>query len=478
MARCITLFELLIFPALADSSTCPGMQYGTPPLGHSDVPSAATYDAALRNLDLQAVVSDLRELFTDSQECWPADYGNYGPLFVRLAWHCSGTYRDTDKRGGCGGGRQRFEPERSWPDNVNLDKARALLWPIKKKYDTGLSWGDLFTLAGTAAIKSMGGPVSKYCAGRVDSPNGTDSLILGPSPEQERVTPCEINGKCERPLGTSTIGLIYVNPEGPVAKNVDGKWAPNPDPAESARDIRNVFNRMGFSDRETVALIGGGHAFGKSHGACPAGAGASPLENATNPWPGLCGTGKGNATFTSGIEGSWTTEPTKWDNEFFINLLKYKWEKHIGPGGLWQWRPVDARGLDAQIMRLTTDVALLHDETYTRLVTEFASYSDRFNMAFDQAWFKLTTDGGYWSNERKCLPGTSFRRMRGDDFNFAAEGKTDAPSEMRAFSLTNRHTFATVAVVASAVVGSAIWLAKRAHVTTAFGRSLLRVKPL
>eukprot|EP00927_Polykrikos_kofoidii_P020893 TRINITY_DN19971_c0_g1_i1.p1 TRINITY_DN19971_c0_g1~~TRINITY_DN19971_c0_g1_i1.p1 ORF type:complete len:459 (-),score=58.50 TRINITY_DN19971_c0_g1_i1:159-1469(-) len=436
MASHVAWCTWIIFATLADSTfisdsafisasladtTCPGMQYGTPPSGTSEIPQPSVYDAALKNLDLHSVASDLQELFTKSQECWPADWGNYGPLFIRLAWHCSGTYRNSDKRGGCGGGRQRFEPERSWKDNTNLDKARALLWPIKKQYGVGLSWGDLFILAGTTAIKSMGGPISNYCAGRVDSPDGEDSILLGPSPEQEKFFPCKINGKCEKPLGTSTIGLVYANPEGPVAEGVDGTWAPNPDPAKSAADIRDTFSRMKFSDRETVALIGGGHAFGKAHGACPAGSGPSPKENVTHPWPGLCGTGKGSDTWTSGIEGAWTTQPTKWDNEYFVNLRRYKWEKHIGQGGKWQWKPVDAAGLDAHVMRLTTDMALMFDEKYASIAKEFEVHPDVFDKEFDGAWFKLTTHGGSWSKERKCLSGTMFPQMRADDSKVTVE---------------------------------------------------------
>eukprot|EP00434_Breviolum_minutum_P045270 symbB.v1.2.040550.t1/scaffold7326.1/size11906/1 len=298
------------------------------------------------------------------QECWPADEGNYGPLFVRLAWHCSGTWRITDGRGGCAGGRQRFEPERSWADNTNLDKARALLWPIKAKYGDGLSWGDLFILAGTTAIKTMGGPISEYCAGRIDAPDGTDSLDLGPSPQQEKYAPCPINGTCTRPLGSTTVGLIYLNPEGPVTKRSDGSYQVDPDPAKSARDVRDSFGRMGMNDSQTVALIGGGHTFGKTHGACPEGPGPSPREDINNPWPGKCGTGKGPDAFTSGMEGPWTTKPAQWDNEFFVNLFNRTWELIKGPGGHWQWQVQNAVEDEKKLMRLTSDVALLHDDSY------------------------------------------------------------------------------------------------------------------
>uniref|UniRef100_A0A7S4SPD2 Plant heme peroxidase family profile domain-containing protein n=1 Tax=Alexandrium monilatum TaxID=311494 RepID=A0A7S4SPD2_9DINO len=414
--RCLLLGAFAALPPAWAGAPCPGTPFGTPPENFARVPELPVYDEALRRLDLTAVMQDLEQLMTTSQDCWPADYGHYGPLFVRLAWHCSGSYRNTDGHGGCAGGRQRFEPERSWADNTNLDKARALLWPIKEKYGDGLSWGDLFTLAGTTAIYSMGGPVTEYCAGRLDSPDGTDSLDLGPSPQQERYAPCKVNGTCTKPLGSTTVGLIYLNPEGPVVEKPDGSWAPDPNPAGSARDIRDAFGRMGMNDSETVALIGGGHAFGKTHGACPLGAGPPPLEDPTNPWPGMCGSGKGKDTFTSGFEGPWSTRPTSWDNEFFRFLRSNTWEKHLGPGGHWQWRVAGAKGELAGIMRLTSDVALLHDDKYAAIVEEYADNPQAFDEAFSAAWFKLTTDGGMWSREKKCVkPSFAMTRMRSDD---------------------------------------------------------------
>jgi catalase (peroxidase I) len=314
-----------------DITACAGLDLGTPHdnAAHS-TPTPAAYDAALKALDIEAVKTDLIKLFTESEGCWPADMfaegGNYGPFFIRLAWHCSGSYRKSDGKGGCAGGRQRFEPEASWADNTNLDKARALLAGIKQKYGDGLSWGDLFTLAGTTAARQGGAPIKQWCAGRIDNANGDLSLDLGPSPQQEQKFPCAIPGRCKKPLGTTTIGLIYLNPEGPVAKNTTtGVWSPNPDPALSAKDVRDTFERMDHDDRDTVALIGGGHAFGKTHGACAAGAGPSPREVYAKsprmeddiPWPGLCNTGVGPDTFTSGFEFPWTTNPVKWDNEFF-----------------------------------------------------------------------------------------------------------------------------------------------------------------
>merc|ERR1712113_995469 len=336
----------------------------------------STYSKQLDELDIHALMADIETLMTDSQSCWPADNGNYGPFFIRLAWHCSGTYRKTDGRGGCGGGRQRFDPEASWEDNANLDKAPALLAPFKEKYGDGLSWGDLFVTAGSTAIKKMGGPVAQMCFGRIDDPDGTSSLDLGPSSYQEKVAPCKINGKCEEPLGSTTLGLIYVNPEGPVVKGEDGVWVPDPNPASSIIDVRSAFSRMGMNDTETVALIGGGHAFGHTH------------------------------IYTSGFTGPWTTTPFMWSNEFFTALKAHEWEKYTSPMGQWQWRTKDCNGPMSKVMRLTFDLALLEDDEYHRIVTDFAENPKSLDDAFDKAWFKLTTNGGRWSTKKKCIVGT------------------------------------------------------------------------
>lgn len=345
------------------------------------------YVAAFKELSLEDVQADIIKLMHSSDPSWPSDNGNYGPLFVRLAWHTSGSYRSSDGRGGCDGGRQRFLPELAWDDNTNLDKARSLLWPIKQKYGLGLSWGDLFILAGTTAVQDMGGPILGFCGGRRDDADGAASTPLGPTSVQEKVAPCETNGECTEPLGSTTIGLIYVNPEGPMGE---------PDPSRSAPEVRDTFARMAMNDSETVALIGGGHAFGKTHGACPLGAGPNPEEDPSNPWPGLCGTGNGNDTFTSGFEGYWTTSPDSWSNEYFINLIQYEWTSAKGPGGHYQWSPSAKDGgptppADAALMMLTSDISLTNDEEYLRLVQTYAKDPAELNKQFAAAWYKLTT---------------------------------------------------------------------------------------
>lgn len=319
---------------------------------------------------------------------------------MRLAWHVSGSYRSSDGRGGAEGGRQRFDPERSWPDNTNLDKARALLWPIKQKYGEGLSWGDLFVLAGTTAIEAMGGPVLGFCGGRIDDVDGSQSVGLGgaphglDAPEQNPAMPCETQGDCHAPLGATTIGLIYVNPEGPQGQ---------PDPAASALQVRDTFARMGMNDTETVALIGGGHTFGKTHGACPDGAGASPAEDPVHPWPGKCGSGKGSDSFTSGFEGPWTTTPTRWSNSYFEALHGHEWEVYRGPGGHHQWQVKGGPSPTApashptgsttpeSVMMLTSDVSLKKDARYSPIVASFAGNAAAFEHAFKHAWYKLMT---------------------------------------------------------------------------------------
>jgi len=390
---------------LSACGLCP--QLGVPPVGHPPVAQMyrwasqaqwpaepVDFAAALRNLDFDDVRQDLKRMFRNSQPAWPADYGNYAPFFVRLAWHNTGSYRISDGRGGADGGRQRFDPERSWEDNTNLDKARTLLEPIKLKYGVGLSWGDLIVLAGNTAIESMGGPVLGFCAGRMDDLDGEWSEALGPSEEQLELAPCgasnDKNGTCQTPLGSTTVGLIYLNPEGPLGM---------PIPEKSAHDVRDTFGRMAMNDSETVALIGGGHAFGKTHGACPAGHGPSPKEDPTNPWPGLCGDGKGANAFTSGFEGPWTPTPTHWDNEYFKQLASLDWEVHKGPGGHFQWRVANATspaapgpaGGKQDVMMLTSDISLTKDTSYAQIVRAWAKEASDFDEAFKHAWYKLTT---------------------------------------------------------------------------------------
>eukprot|EP00752_Nemacystus_decipiens_P003405 g3151.t1 len=345
--------------------------------------SRETYDA---------IRADIEAALTDSQDFWPADFGNYGGLMIRLAWHCAGSYRSSDGRGGCDGGRIRFFPERGWIDNANLDKALTILQPIKLKYGDAITWADLIILTGDVSIVSMGGPSIGFCAGRLDDDNGFDSLELGPTPEQEATAPCPVNGTCEVPLGTSTVGLIYVNPEGPEGV---------PDPALSALQVREVFERMGMNDSETVALIGGGHAFGKCHGACPTGPGPDPFDAPEAPWPGTCGDpdsptfGRAENTFTSGFEGAWTEEPTVWDNSYFKALLAYDWIQEDSPGGPIQWIPVpmeNATDTDVpDIIMLTADIALIFDEVYLPIVELFAADQAALDVAFSEAWYKLVT---------------------------------------------------------------------------------------
>lgn len=335
--------------------------------------------------------ADIAKFLTTSQEEWPADYGNYGPLFVRLAWHNAGSYRTSDGRGGADGARQRFDPERSWDDNTNLDKARSLLFAVKRKWPM-VSWGDLIVLTGNVAIESMGGPALGFCAGRVDDDDGTESILLGPNEEQEAYAPCPVNGNCSEPLGSTTVGLIYVNPQGPMGQ---------PDTRQSAVQVRDTFGRMAMNDSETVALIGGGHAFGKTHGACPDGPGPSPAEDPTNPWPGKCGSGKGADAYTSGIEGPWTQNPTSWDNQYFKLLDGWSWEVAKGPGDAWQWHPtggvifnapaVNGSGGTEATMMMTSDISLTIDPSYRQFVSLFASNMEAFEKAFSAAWYKLMT---------------------------------------------------------------------------------------
>lgn len=405
-----TIISLLFiaYPLSTRSEVCPYLAQSTLPnrANDTDTPDIDTYNEAVAGLDIEAVFTDLYTLLTDSQDCWPADTigdkTNYGGLFIRLAWHCAGTYRDTDGKGGCSGGRQRFDPEASWDDNTNLDKARALLGPIKAKYGDALSWGDLFVFAGTASIMNMGGPVTEICAGRVDDIDGELSDPFGQNGQPETADPpCLDQGNCiegNEDIGASVVGLIYVNPEG-----VNG----NPDPMESVVRIREIFGRMGMNDSETVALIGGGHAFGKCHGACTTGPGPNPSEDPDNPWPGTCdldsnddAMGQGLNTFTSGIEGQWTTDPFVWDNEYFVQLVEQgeNYTLETGPGGKYQWR-----NPDNGYMMLTTDLALIYDPEYLEIVEAFAASQDLLDEVFGNVWEKLMTSGGTWADNKKCV---------------------------------------------------------------------------
>jgi catalase-peroxidase len=359
--------------------------------------AAFDYAAAFRSLDLDAVIADLHALMTDSQDWWPADFGHYGPLFVRMAWHSAGTYRISDGRGGAGTGNQRFAPLNSWPDNVNLDKARRLLWPIKQKYGRHLSWADLMILAGNVALESMGFRTFGFAGGRADIWEPEADIYWGA--ERRWLDDQRHSGErvLEDPLGAVQMGLIYVNPEGPNG---------TPDPVAAARDIRETFARMAMDDEETVALIAGGHTFGKTHGAGDAAlVGAEPeaaaIEEQGLGWKSGFRSGKGGDAITSGLEVTWTRTPTRWSLDFLANLFGYDWELTKSPAGAHQWRPKGGAGAgtvpDAHDpakrhapSMLTTDLALRFDPAYERIARRFLEHPDQFADAFARGWFKLT----------------------------------------------------------------------------------------
>jgi catalase-peroxidase len=356
------------------------------------------YASEFKSLDLNAVKKDIYDLMTRSQDWWPADYGHYGPLFIRMAWHSAGTYRISDGRGGGGTGTQRFAPLNSWPDNANLDKARILLWPVKQKYGRKLSWADLMILAGNCALESMGFKTFGFGGGREDVWEPEEDVYWGSETEwlgDKRYTG---DRELENPLGAVQMGLIYVNPEGPNG---------NPDPLAAARDIRETFGRMAMDDYETVALIAGGHTFGKTHGAADPGKyvgrepAAAGIEELSLGWKNTFGSGNGGDTITSGLEGAWTTTPTKWSNNFFENLFGFEWELTKSPAGAHQWKPKNGAAANtvpdahdpskrhAPTM-LTTDLALKVDPAYEKISRHFFENPDEFADAFARAWFKLT----------------------------------------------------------------------------------------
>ncbi len=355
------------------------------------------YADEFESLDLEEVKADIEDALTDSQEWWPADYGHYGPLIIRMTWHQAGTYRTTDGRGGTSGGTQRFAPVNSWPDNANLDKARRVLEPVKLKYGRSLSWADLLVLAGNVAMESMGFETYGFGGGREDVYEPNKAVDWGPEEKMLEDKRHDDAGNIEGPFAADHMGLIYVNPEGPGGE---------PDPEESAKYIRQSFDRMAMNDEETVALIAGGHTFGKVHGADsddhlgpePE---AAPIEQQGLGWQSEYGDGKGADTITSGIEGPWTQSPTAWDMDYLNNLLEYEWEPHKGPGGAWQWRPKDdeLHGAaepahddieSATPMMLTTDVALKRDPAYREIVERFHENPMEFGINFAKAWYKLT----------------------------------------------------------------------------------------
>ncbi|MBK7230879.1 MAG: catalase/peroxidase HPI [Saprospiraceae bacterium] len=363
-------------------------------------PMGSDFDYAkeFQSLDLDVVKKDIFELMTHSQEWWPADYGHYGPFFIRMAWHSAGTYRISDGRGGAGSGTQRFAPLNSWPDNANLDKARLLLWPIKKKYGRKISWADLMILAGNCALESMGLKTFGFAGGREDIWEPEEEIYWGSEADWLGDKRYSGDRELENPLAAVQMGLIYVNPEGPNG---------NPDPIASARDIRETFGRMAMNDYETVALIAGGHTFGKTHGAANPGEfvgrepAAAGIEEQSLGWKNSFGKGHGGDTITSGLEGAWTTTPTKWSNNFFWNLFGYEWELTKSPAGAHQWKPKHGMGADTvpdahdpnkrhTPIMLTTDLSLRMDPVYEKISRHFMDNPDEFADAFARAWFKLT----------------------------------------------------------------------------------------
>ena len=355
------------------------------------------YAKAFESLDLDAVIKDLKALMTDSQDWWPADFGHYGPFFIRMAWHSAGTYRVGDGRGGAGGGQQRFAPLNSWPDNVNLDKARRLLWPIKQKYGNAISWADLLILTGNVALESMGFKTFGFGGGRADTWEPEQDIYWGPEGKWLADERYSGDRQLQGSLGAVQMGLIYVNPEGPNG---------NPDPLAAARDIRETFARMAMDDEETVALIAGGHTFGKTHGAGdaalvgpePEGA---PIEQQGFGWKSSYASGKGHDAISSGLEVTWTSTPTKWSSNFFWNLFGYDWELTKSPAGAHQWRPKNGAGANSvpdafdkskrhAPSMLTTDLALRFDPAYEKISRRFHENPDQFADAFARAWFKLT----------------------------------------------------------------------------------------
>jgi catalase-peroxidase len=355
------------------------------------------YAEEFKKLDLKAVKADIEKVMKTSQDWWPADWGNYGPLFIRMAWHSAGTYRINDGRGGAGGGQQRFEPLNSWPDNANLDKARRLLWPVKQKYGAKLSWADLMVLTGNVAMESMGFKTFGFAGGRTDDWEA-DLVYWGSEKKMLESERYKGDRKLDKPLAAVQMGLIYVNPEGPNG---------NPDPLLAAKDIRETFGRMAMNDEETVALIAGGHTFGKGHGAKPpqkcvgAEPAAAGLEEQGFGWTNKCGTGKAGDTITSGLEGAWTAAPTAWTHQYLSNLYAFDWEKTKSPAGGTLWIPKGGKGKDlvpdahdpkkrhAPIM-YTTDLALRFDPEYGKITKRFLDNPKEFEVAFAKAWFKLT----------------------------------------------------------------------------------------